>query len=191
MSSRERLEALAKGNTQGNSDPVGDAPAARTQADRDVKEKPQRVRGVFNGTNKKLDVITEIPGYQLRWFNDMPGRADRAQTGGWEFVMAGEVTQADSNKVVERNSDVGNKVRAIVGVTEQNEPLYAYLMKLKKEWFEEDQMDGKTKIMNSEAEMIRNGGLNTDRIGEKYLPDQRKQALSIRRDSFERGGSFS
>ena len=92
---------------------------------------------------------------------------------------------------MERNSDVGNKVRAIVGTTEQNEPLYAYLMKIKKEWFEEDQMDGKTKIMNSEAEMMRSGGLNTDRIGEKYLPDQRKQALSIRRDSFERGGSFS
>jgi hypothetical protein len=187
MSSRERLEALAKGN----SDLVGDAPAARSQADRDVREKPSRVRGVFNGTNKKLDVLSEIPGYVIRWFNDMPGRADRAQTGGWEFVTAGEVAQSDSNKVVERNSDVGNKVRAIVGTTEQNEPLYAYLMKIKKEWFEEDQMDGKTKIMASEAEMVRNGGLNTDRIGEKYLPDQRRQALSVRRDSFERGGSVS
>lgn len=187
MSSRERLEALAKGN----SDLVGDAPAARSQADRDVKEKPARVRGVFNGTNKKLDVLSEIPGCVIRWFNDVPGRMDRAQTGGWEFVLAGEVAQADSNKVVERNSDVGNKVRAIVGTTEQNEPLYAYLMKIKKEWFEEDQMDGRTKIMNSEADMIRNGGLNTERIGEKYLPDQRKQALQVRRDSFERGGSFS
>ncbi len=183
--SRQRLEQLAAG-VQDNSDLAGDEPATRSQAERDTREKPARVRGVFNGTNKKLDVLSEIPGYQLRWFNDMPGRADRAQTGGWEFVTAGEVAQSDSNKVVERNSDVGNKVRAIVGTTEQNEPLYAYLMKIKKEWFDEDQADGANKIRATEAEMIRNGGLNTDRIGEKYLPDQRRQALVVRQGEFTR-----
>jgi hypothetical protein len=82
-------------------------------------------------------------------------------------------------------------VRAIVGTTDQNEPLYAYLMKIKKEWFEEDQQDSAKKIRDSETEMLKNGGMNTDRIGEKYLPDQRRQALSVRKDTFERGGSFN
>ena len=182
--SRERLEALAAGVSK-------EVTGTREQAERNVAETRTRVRGVFNGTNKKLDVLTEIPDYQLRWFNDMPGRIDRAHTGGWEFVTAGEVSQSDSNKVVERNSDVGNKIRAIVGTTDMNEPLYAYLLKIKKEWFDEDQKEGSDRIKASEAEMVRSGGLNTDRIGEKYLPDQRRQALSVRRDSFERGGSFS
>lgn len=192
MRSRERLEALAAGvkvsSANDNSDLVGDAAprATREQNDRDVKDRAPRVRGVFNGMNKRMDVLTEIPGYVMRWFNDTPGRIDRARTGYWEFVRQSEVSLSESNKVLERNSDVGDKIRAIVGVTDQNEPLYAYLMKLKKEWFDEDQQDAATAIRKSEAEMLRNGGLNTDRIAEKYLPDQRKQALVMRQGEFRR-----
>jgi hypothetical protein len=184
MRSRDRLEALAAGLPEIEQ-------GTREQSERNVSETKTRQRGVFNGTNKKLDVITEIPGYQLRWFNDAPGRVDRAQTGGWEFVTNGEVAQGDTNRVVERNSDVGNKIRAIVGTTDMNDPLYAYLMKIKKEWFDEDQQEASAKIRATEAEMVRSGGLKTDRIGEKYLPDQRKQALTMRRDAFERGGGVS
>lgn len=181
--SRERLEALANGSAEQTDLIEG---ATREQSDRNVKEVKTRQRGVFNGTNKKLDVLTEIPGYQLRWFNDAPGRVDRAQVGGWDFVTNGEVAQADTNRVVERNSDVGGKIRAIVGTTDMNEPLYAYLMKIKKEWFDEDQQEGVAKIRATEADMIRNGGLNTDRIGEKYLPDARKAALVVRQGEFTR-----
>lgn len=189
--SRERLEELAA-VTQDNSDLAGDMPAVRSQNERDIARTAVRERGVFNGTNKKLSVVTEIPGYQLRWFNDSPGRLDTAVSRSWwEYVSQDEIALGDSNKVVGRNSEIGNKVRAIVGTTDQNEALYAYLMKIKKEWSEEDQQDSAQKIRNSEAEMLKNGGMNTDRIGEKYLPDQRRQALSVRKDTFERGGSFN
>jgi hypothetical protein len=175
------MEALAQ--TDGT-------PAARSQNDRDIPRMATRERGVFNGTNKKLSVKTEIPGYQLRWFNDTPGRLDAAVSRSWwEFVTQDEIAVADTNKVVQRNSDIGNKVRAVVGVTDQNEPMYAYLMKIKKEWFEEDQQDSADKIRAGEKEMIRTGGMNTDRIGEKYLPDQRKAALVVRRGDFSRNVS--
>jgi hypothetical protein len=191
-SNRERLEALAAGTAKDEAELLGEGPVVRSQNERDITRTAVRERGVFNGTNKKLSVVTEIPGYQLRWFNDAPGRLDTAVSRSWwEYVTQDEIALGDSNKVVGRNSDVGNKVRAIVGTTDQNEPLYAYLMKIKKEWFEEDQQDSAQKIRNSEAEMLKNGGMNTDRIGEKYLPDQRRQALSVRKDTFERGGSFN
>lgn len=185
--SRERLEALAAGVGEDSNDLVGDTPATRSQNERDIRRTATRERGVFNGTNKKLSVMTEIPGYQLRWFNDTPGRIDAAVSRSWwDFVMQDEIALADTNKVIDRNSDIGNKVRAIVGVTDQNEPMYAYLMKIKKEWFDEDQQDAAQKIRDGEKEMIRNGGLNTDRIGEKYLPDQRKSSLVVRQGEFQR-----
>ena len=186
--SRERLEQIAAGVGE---DLIGDdKPAVRSQNEREIARTKVRERGVFNGTNKKLNVLTELPGHVLRWFNDTPGRIDTAVgRAGWEFVQQNEIALADTNRVIDRNSDIGNKVRAIVGTTDQNEPLYAYLLKIKKEWFEEDRDDATSKIRESEKEMIRNGGLNADRIGEKYLPDQRKAALTVKRDTFERGAS--
>lgn len=188
--SRERLEALAAGVGEDSNDLVGDSPAVRNQNERDIPRTKVRERGVFNGTNKKLNVLTEVPGFVLRWFNDTPGRIDTAVgRAGWEFVEQDEIALEDTNRVIERNSDIGNKVRAIVGTTDQNTPLYAYLLKIRKEWFEEDRQDATSKIRESEKEMIRQGGLNSDRIQEKYLPDQRKAALTMKRDTFERGAS--
>lgn len=190
--SRERLEALAAGVKIGtptdNSDLVGEpARATREQPDRDTKTVKTRQRGIFNGTNKALDVLTEIPGYRLYWFNDAPGRLEKAQLGGYEFVTRDEVKLSPTSKVTSRNdSDLGNRIRAIVGTTDQNEPLYAYLMKIRQEWFEEDQADARAQRMSDEKDMIRNGGLNTDRIGEKYLPDNRRAALVRREGEFTR-----
>lgn len=188
-SSRERLEATARGlNTTGesSSDLVGDESAVRGQNERDKAQVRTRQRGVFNGTNQRLEVKTKIDGHELRWFNEYPGRLQRAEAAGWEFVGNAEVSMAESNKVVERNSDVGDKIRAIVGVTDNNEPLYAYLMKIRKEWFDEDQQDALSKITESEKGMVRNQGMNADRVGETYLPDDRKQALTVGRGEFKR-----
>lgn len=185
--SRERLEALAAGVGMDNSDLVdGTEASVRNQNDRDIARTSTRERGVFNGTNKKMDVLTKIPGYQLRWFNDTPGRIDTAiSRSWWEFVSQDEIAMSDTNRVVERNSDVGTKVRAIVGTTDQNEPLYAYLLKIKQEWFDEDQQEASTKLRDDERQMIRNGGMNADRIHEKYLPDQRKQSLTMKQGEFK------
>lgn len=184
--SRERLEQLAAGVGE-NSDLVGE-PAVRSQNERDIARTAVRERGVFNGTTKKLTVVTEIPGYQLRWFNDQDGRIEAAVgRAWWEFVTQDEIALGDGNKVLERNSDLGTRVRAIVGTLDNGMPLYAYLLKIKKEYFDEDQAAGAAQIRAGEKEMLKNGGLNTERIGEKYLPDERKQALVMRQAEFDRG----
>ena len=186
--SRERLEQLAAGVGEESNELVGTR-VMRNQNERDIPRTATRERGVFNGTTKKLSVTTEIPGYQLRWFNDQDGRVEAAVgRAWWDFVTQGEIALQDSNKVLERNSDVGTRVRAIVGTLDNGDPLYAYLLKIKKEWFDEDQQSGAAQIRASEKEMMKNGGLNTDRIQEKYLPDDRKRALDIKSGDFRQAG---
>ena len=182
--SRERLEALAAGNE----DLVGEK-VMRNQNERDIPRTAIRERGVFNGTTKKLSVNTEIPGYQLRWFNDQDGRVEAAVgRAWWDFVTQDEIALQDGNKVLDRNSDVGTRVRAIVGSLDNGDPLYAYLLKIKKEWFDEDQQSGAKQIRDSEKEMMKNGGLNTERIAEKYIPDERKRALDMKLGEFRQAG---
>ena len=98
----------------------------------------RRVRNAFNGTKQKLQVGNGIPGYHLHIFNDEPGRIQTALDGGYEFVSPDEVGGTTEN-VVSRNTDIGDKVRFLVGANATGEPVYAYLMKIKQEWFEEDQ----------------------------------------------------
>lgn len=160
--------------------------AVRSQNERDNKEISIRRRGVFNGTNLKLQVLTEIPGYDLRWFNDTPGRLLQAQQGGWEFVRRDEVIRPDGNKVVGSNASTDDRHSAIGGVMENNTPLHMYLMKIRKEWREEDQAEALAKINETESQMVRGQGMNADRIGPTYLPDNKKQALEIKRGEFNR-----
>lgn len=104
------------------------------------REGEQRTRrNAFNGTTQKLSIGHGIPGYHLYIFNDTPGRIQQAQQSGYEFVTPDEVGGA-TNNVVDRNTDIGDKVRYLVG-TNDGEPLYAYLMKIKQEWFDEDQKE--------------------------------------------------
>lgn len=95
-------------------------------------------RNVFNGTSQKLAVHGEIPGYHLHIFNDVPGRIEEALSAGYEFVSPDEIGGVASG-VVSRNSALDDKVRFLVGSDGAGGGLYGYLMKIKQEWFEEDQ----------------------------------------------------
>lgn len=108
--------------------------AARNTGERTGRNK----RSSFNGTEGKLRVEHAIEGYHLHIFNDTPGRVEQALDVGYEFVKLDEVGGVATN-VVSRNTDIGDKVRFLVGTTANNEPQYAYLMKIQTEFYEEDQ----------------------------------------------------
>ena len=109
---------------------------------RTANERPtrERVRNVFNATQAKLTVNKQIPGYHLHIFNDEPGRIQTAIDGGWEFVTPDEVGGV-KDSVTSGNTDLGDKVRFLVGTSEKGDGLYAYLMKIKEEWWQEDQAE--------------------------------------------------
>lgn len=90
---------------------------------------------------RKLEV-PEIAGYHLYWF--LGSRIDRAQQqGGYEFVDEKDVSLNNRNVATDAkltgNADLGSRVSVIAGTGVNGQPEYLYLMKIKEEWWQEDQ----------------------------------------------------
>jgi hypothetical protein len=110
----------------------------KVDAKKAAERAPRKTRKSFNGTTGKLSVGNQIAGYHMHIFNDEPGRIEEALAVGYEFVLPDEVGGVTTN-VVSRNTDIGDKVRFLVGTNAKAEPQYAYLMKIQQEFYEEDQ----------------------------------------------------
>lgn len=111
----------------------------RSQTDREttqVRSQAQRPRRSSIGVPRlSLAVKFEIPGYHLCWMND-DGNVQEALDSGYEFVTRGE-TELE-NGVAPSNVDLNDKIKQKVGTAQHGDILYAYLMKIKNEWHEED-----------------------------------------------------
>ncbi|MCR4285085.1 MAG: hypothetical protein NUV97_03530 [archaeon] len=126
---------------------------ARTRSQRDK-------RASFNGTEGKLRVGHQIPNFHLHIFNDAPGRIAQALDVGYEFVKPEEVGGVSVN-VVDRNTDIGDKVRFLVGTGEKGDAQYGYLMKIRQEFYDEDQATSQAKNDKID-EAIRGGKMTKD-----------------------------
>lgn len=80
-----------------------------------------------------------LPGFVPRWFNDEENRLPRAQDAGWEFVSPSEFSTFRPSQHVAPNSDLGSRISVFCGTDEQGTPIRAYLMKITKEFWDEDQ----------------------------------------------------
>jgi hypothetical protein len=109
-----------------------------------VSERPDRQKLRENFRNI-LTVDGKSPDYEYRWILDTYGRTDdeqgkyypgqrilKFQQLGWDFVKHGEVTVGEAQ--VYKTENIGSLVRVPAGRGE-----YQYLMKIKKEWYDEDQ----------------------------------------------------
>lgn len=103
-----------------------------------TKNTDRKRRNVFNGTQTKLSVREQIPGYHLHVFTDSAQRIQEALDNGYEFVRVFEVGGVDSN-VVSNNGDLGDRVRYLVNPRAEGSEQFGYLMKIRQEWFDEDQ----------------------------------------------------
>lgn len=79
-------------------------------------------RKPFGSHQQKLAYAAR-EGYHRHWFNEIPGRLDRALEAGYTFVLDKE----------------SQKVCRPVGVGESGGALMAYLMEIPEEWYKEDQ----------------------------------------------------
>ncbi len=92
-------------------------------------DRPKRTQRVpFGVPQTKLGVTLEVPGHHLYWCNDAGGQLEQAQAGGYEFVTPREIGETRD----------GSQVKRLVGTNKDGSPLYAYLLKIKQEWHEED-----------------------------------------------------
>lgn len=133
----------------------------RSEADRassdTVRSEAQRPRRNSIGVPRlTLAVKRQIPGYHLCWMND-DGNVENALDSGYEFVVKGE-TELE-NGITPSNVDASDKIKLKVGTTQQGDILYAYLMKIKQEWHEEDMKNVEAENKRIE-EAIAGGNIN-------------------------------
>lgn len=126
----------------------------RSENDR-LPEAQPRKRIPFGVPRTKLAVPHDIPGFSLRWVNDTPGRIFQAQQGGYEFVTTQEM-DISTTSVTEINKALGDKIAVLVGKQASGEPMFAYLMKIKTEYRQEDEA-ALAAIADRNDQQIKNG----------------------------------
>lgn len=134
--------------------------------------KIRRKRGVLNGTESKMKVGNLIEGFHLHWMNDERNRINDALDAGYEFVKPEEVGGLSNNNVTSRNQELSkDKVRLLVGTTTEG-PLFAYLMKIRQDWYDEDQASLHEK--NDAVDAAIKGGKNTAGTSSEgfYVPNE-------------------
>jgi hypothetical protein len=129
----EKLERNIARQEQRNT-PVQPTPTVATDGT------TRKRRNTFNGTEAKISVRQQIDGYHLHVFTDTGSRIQEAMDSGYEFVRPNEVGGVSEN-VVSRNGDLGERIRYLVNPRAQGTEQYGYLMKIRQEWYEEDQAD--------------------------------------------------
>lgn len=120
------------------------------------QESGKRKRVPFSANRKRLQVDSKFPGFKIRWFNDQDDRLSRAEDAGYEYVNRKEVGQVGDKDISNGNTDVNSKVSRVVGRTRDNQPIRAYLMKIREEYWKEDQA-AKAEINGRVDEAIRAG----------------------------------
>ena len=118
---------------------------------------------------QKLEV-PDMPGYHLHWFLGHADRIDRALEGGYEHVGEREVRMTASSlggdTTASGNTDMGSRVSVISGseIGRDGQPIRLVLMKIKQEWYEEDQkiLEGRNEHV---ASALRGGLIGTEKDG--------------------------
>lgn len=145
------------------------------------KNKPESARPQrtpLGVPRSKLSVEKKDPNYNYRWINDIEDRVYRATEAGYEFVAKSSGIAPGDRDVVPQNADLGNNVSKIVGTTEGGRPMTAYLMRIKKSFYEEDQK-AKAEYVDSVEAGVRNASALKGHLGEHgYV-----KSVSIKRDS--------
>lgn len=86
------------------------------------------------------------PDYEYRFVNDTGSRIHNFQQAGYEFVTGDEIAVGDSR--VKDASDLGSNKRVI-----SNDGTTSYLMRIKRDWYNEDQAAKAQQIKEQEAAM--------------------------------------
>jgi len=105
----------------------------------------KRARVPFGGHRLKLQLSDEdMKGFEdrkmvTRWFNDDPGRIERAQGAGYDFVNPDYVTSLGQGALHRDHNDPESNARVSVVVTRGDPVTRSYLMEIKEKYYKEDQ----------------------------------------------------
>ena len=88
------------------------------------------------------------PSYVYRFVNDTGSRIQNFKAAGYEFVTGDDLIVGDNR--VSDATDLGSAKRVI-----SDDGTTSYLMRIKKEWFEEDQANKAAALKEQEAAMTK------------------------------------
>lgn len=108
------------------------------------RERPSRPD--INGRRDILTVTNKDPDYEYRWVNDVDGRIQEFQSVGWELATGDEEV---ARKGITDPLPVGSVKRKPVGGG-----IEAVLMRIYKEWYEEDQAKKAEYVNRMEASQM-------------------------------------
>ena len=130
------------------------------------RQRPDRVPlGVPHFKLTLVDYADQLEGYVPRWINDDGGRIQHAMKGGYEPIYQDHIKVGDGEDL---NTDMGSWVSQIVGKKENGEPLRAYAMKIRKEWYDEDQK-AKQAPIDAIDEAIKGGNVAKQAGDNRYV----------------------
>lgn len=115
------------------------------------------------GSRLKLEVRNQDPNFVYRWFNDEGERIQEAIESGREYVLKEDVR---IDTAVEKPG-LGSCVCKAVGKHPDGSPKMAYLLRIRKDWYEADQIE-KQKAADLVDQSIRTGSLSP--VPNAYTP---------------------
>ncbi len=120
-------------------------------------EKQRRtVRTAINGRRNKLSIQGKEPGFEYRVVNDIDNRVIELQERGYE-VVTHDATVGDKRVGIPKKE--GSPVEISVGGGKK-----AYLMRIKKEWYDEDQAAKLEDISETEKALQANSNDNYGKV---------------------------
>ena len=125
--------------------------APKTPQRQRAKRAPINGRNILTASNKEA-------GYEYRFVNDVGDRIQIFQERGWELVDAKDVRIGDRR--VESGGALGSKAQASV----DKQGTKAFLMRIKNEWYEEDQAE-KTKALAEQEKSMKQSALSNNDYG--------------------------
>lgn len=136
-----------------------------------------RRRRVPLGTpEQKLDVpqAQDDPDSVYRWVNDSPGRLQKALNGGYMFVEDPTLHVGTGSE--SGNTEQSSRVSRLVGKDAKGNPMLAYLMKIDRVTYDEDQAVKQAAIDETDN-AIRQGQYNEKSGDGRYIP---KEGINIK-----------
>jgi len=124
-----------------------------TRAKKRGENRPNRVP--VSGRRDVLTVADKDENFVYRWVNDTDNRITQFQEGGYELV-SGDVGVGMAS--IDNPDDIASTVSKQVGNN-----VTAYLMRIKREWYEEDRSKQAKTVDENEADMKRT--LNSGKDG--------------------------
>ena len=145
------------------------SPDMRRKENRDKRQE----RVPLGTLRSKMTIPTGLideKNYQGRWVVDRPGRLEAAEQGGYAFVKDASMTIPVGEGTDGRDA-MSTSICRTVGTHEGGKVMKAYLMKIRRDWYEADQKKKQVEV-NKTDQAIQEGQIARQPGDKRYIGSQ-------------------